>query len=171
MRPLCGSALAIALVARTAAAAEHAAEHAAEQDDAWHFLPRGHVAYGIGGAIGELPGFRQGFDASVGVAAEEGDGAVWIAGGSVVTGFGTYPTYLSLDFGSVIYHRTDGHNAFYAGLFTLGPALRVDPSVRAGAEASATYCILYFELGLRALLVGGSTGDGQLEATIGFGLL
>jgi hypothetical protein len=163
VRPICASVLAIVLVARAAAA---------EDESTWGFMPRGHVAYGIGGAIGELPGFRQGLDASFGVAAQRGAGNVWLAGGSVVTGFGAYPTYLSLDLGHVFAFRTGDHDVFYGGFFTLGPALRVDPGLRAGAEASVTYTLVYFELGLRALVVGGSGAvDGQLEATIGLGVL
>jgi hypothetical protein len=87
-----------------------------------------------------------------------------------VTGFGAYPTYLSLDFGRLVFPRVE-HGSFAGGLLTLGPALRIDPTVGAGAQVSAAYCLFFLELGLRSIFIAHGAGDGQIEATMGLGLL
>jgi len=89
----------------------------------WGF---GHLAYGIGEAIGRDSGLRQNLDISVfpyhflrleGRAPHDGSPMWLTAGASAMFGFGTYPSYASLEAGLATSH-------YFGSIVSIGPAYR-----------------------------------------------
>ena len=78
-----------------------------------------------------------------------------------MTGFHFYPTYVALE-GGYTSVRIVGESV------TLGPALKVDPTLRHGGEIAASVMFAYIRLGVRAIAV--SDGDVQVCATLGVGV-
>jgi hypothetical protein len=146
-------------------------EERSHYDKQWLF----HLSYGAGvGAVSSSKGvsFRQAFDGSValGLFQDAGQGGFFsraqkgpFVGAALNTGFGAYPTYLALEGG---YARVD----LQGWLVSAGPAARVLPNVGVGAEASALYYLLIFQLGARAIGIITEPREFQLQATLGVGL-
>ena len=132
--------------------------------------PGGHIAYAVGGAIGEGPTFRQSLDIGFDIAFTHSSGGLyapdkgWMIGASVITGFGTYPTYVTLEAGQIV-------QSFMGTNFTAGFACRVAPDLAFGLEGKAEVSFIIFSLGARLLAlpiaVSGSA-EIQLSLLLGF---
>ena len=132
-------------------------------------LPSGHLQYAIGGAFSSGQGFRMGLDASLGVAFADDRGA-WTVAPSIVTGFGAYPTYVSLDLGRVAFAGKGEQGGLAGVILTLGPAARIDPGTGAGGELSLRAYLLALQVGVRGIFIGTNGSEAQLQATIGIGI-
>ena len=129
-----------------------------------------HLDYAVGGATGKDGGVRHNLDVAAVGGSFDPRGVskgVWLAGGSLVTGFGAYPTFLCLP--------EVGPGWFFPFAWTnvgavAGPALRLDP-FGFGGGLRVALAVLAFEVGGRVLLVTTPEDDPELQATgmIGFG--
>jgi hypothetical protein len=135
----------------------------------WSFIPSGHAAYGIGGGLGLDSGFRQSLDIALGIGFDQHD-SPWTLQASLVTGFGKYPTYASLDLGKVEFAGHGPYGGLAGVMVSVGPALRLDPNVSPGGELSLRVYLLFAQLGARVIVIPGTGGDSQIEATFGVGL-
>jgi hypothetical protein len=139
-----------------------APDHSWDFDVTW--APDAHLAYGIGGSIADVrSGFRQNLDATAGVWATEHERGLAVTG-SLVTGFGAYPTYVGLDVG---YAR--GAPIIFGWTAMIGPAMRVDPKFAVGGEAKLEAIFWFLRGGARAIAVGGSQAELQLTGFLGLG--
>ncbi len=136
----------------------------------WSIVPSLHAALGLGGAVGGDSGFRASLDIGGGVGFYR-DNAPWLLGASLITGFGAYPTYVSVDFGKAVFAGKGQWGALAGGMFTIGPALRVHPGVYPGAELSVRAYILLFQVGARFIYAATPSADAQIEGTLGVGFL
>jgi hypothetical protein len=143
----------------------------AHEGPSWAAFPCGHAHYGVGVGLGQESGLRQSLDLSGGLAFGRTDSGVpWIVEASLVTGFRAYPTYTSLDVGKVVFWHAD-HSSFTGATVTVGPVLRVDPSVAPGLGASVRVYALMLQLGVRSIYSTAGSGDAQIEVTVGVGIL
>ena len=130
-----------------------------------------HLDYALGGATGDHSGVRHNLDFAVMAGSfPEGTGMKsrtgWIAGGSIATGLGVYPTYFCAPEVGVAWTEVFGFPALGA---VAGPALRVDPT-GFGGGLRADFA-LFIHVGVRALAVVDPDGNGELQVTgmVGFG--
>ncbi len=131
-------------------------------------MPRGHAAIALGGAADDPSGFRAGLDAAFGVAFLRRDGYHWLLGAAAESGFHQYPTYVMLEGGGTWPIAAKG---FVSGLWTAGPAMRVDPRLGGGVEASVSVWFVLFEAGVRSVVIVSDHPEVQILGTVGLGLL
>ena len=81
---------------------------------------------------------------------------------ALVTGFGKYPTYGSVEFGHMFL-------GVVGSSYTIGPAARFDPNLGGGLQGSASVQLLIFQLGVRAIAIFIGDADVQICATVGVG--
>ena len=86
-------------------------------------------------------------------------------GPSLVTGFGKYPTYATLDLGYAS-HAAGGLVGWAA---MAGPVVRIDPTSGWGFGLRAAGDVLFFQLGARLLVIAASE-SGPEEAQVTFTL-
>ena len=132
----------------------------------------GHVAYGLGAAVGKMGGFRQNLDLALVIGEFDVTGNSghmpstsrgWIVGTSAILGFGRYPSVVTVEIGRA------RDNAFAAIAATIGPALRIDPTVGAGFQGRVHADLALINVGARVIAIFGPVPDVQLCVTVGIG--
>lgn len=136
-------------------------------------LGGGHVAYGIGGAVGERNGFRQGLDLGIdladmrrhgtsgGMGFDSGEGMVLAATSHL--GFGKYPTFVGAEVGIA------GDTSLAGLVVAGGPAVRVDPTMGYGLGLRIAGDAFFLQAGLHLYAVVAPRAEAQLTFTIGIG--
>ena len=133
----------------------------------------GHLAYAIGGAVGDDLGFRQGVDLGLMAGLKSYDGGSssglpsntsgLIFGASSLVGFGKYPSYIAGEIGG------GGDNAFTGKFAVIGPAVRVDRKAGGGVGLRVGGDVFLVEVGLHVIAIFVPDRDIVFAFTVGFG--
>ena len=133
----------------------------------------GHIAYAIGGAVGDDLGFRQGLDLGLMAGLKSYDGGSssglpgktsgLVFGASSLIGFGKYPSYIAGEIGG------GGDNAFTGTFAVIGPAVRVDPKAGGGVGLRVGGDVFLLEVGLHVIAIFVPDPDIVFALTVGFG--